>query len=706
MAFSASLLGLIYGGKRTSISQIPQVWSYITPESVDAVAASGFFNPVAGKLAIGDEIKVSVVNDVNPATRTSITAKATLTVTAVSPTVTTSNLLDTYQISVGGSVSRSISSRLSEQPSILDFIPTTYHSAITTKTQTNPMDSYIQTALYGVEGPLSCPAGLIPLENPLLFGTQNRGFIGAGEGYGFIAGIPTIQASAATRFKWIGDTTRTVNAITKANPGQITLTADAPSSWITGKKVVFRTISAGMTELNCVRCTLTKIDARTFTIGIDTSGYTDFSGTCVIVDGGAMFQAAAPQNSIVLTGLTFQNIMIDCNGFTMGGGIELLSTSNNRLSRVCIFAPASYGLKTGTVDYALVSPFGAYGTQASIFEQVFVSTFGGSGEYLTSKALGFWLTSGSGTNFGNTSLNFWSLCHAHMSKGRAWYLESCDDNFFYSCLGASVRDLSLAPMELASSAQDSYSLDGGAARYNMAFGTLMQAGINLPGILSRNGGNPAHDNLIIGNSRADVIGVPSVEAGSTLHEIDSNGNMRVNAGQALFSPTNLQTFYVRAADMTPTTTNGAGAYSVESTTNKNMINGLAFDQTTAEFAQFSREMPKSWDKGTITFRTHWTAPASSGGVVWTLRAGAFSDGDALDVALGSPLSVADTLLAVDEEHIQPESTPVTVGGTPATKDRIIFQISRTPANVLDTLANDAVLLGVMITYTALSLQEN
>lgn len=68
----------------------------------------------------------------------------------------------------------------------------------------------------------------------------------------------------------------TVSAITKANPGQVTATAHG---FNTGD-MIYHFISSGMTQLQRVPCTITVIDANTYTIGIDTTSFSTFtSGT-------------------------------------------------------------------------------------------------------------------------------------------------------------------------------------------------------------------------------------------------------------------------------------------------------------------------------------------------------------------------------------------------------------------------------------------
>lgn len=156
---------------------------------------------------------------------------------------------------------------------------------------------------------------------------------------------------------------------------------------------------------------------------------------------------------------------------------------------------------------------------------------------------------------------------------------------------------------------------------------------------------------------------------------------------------------ILADSFTPRTTNGAARGSRELSTNKKMVKTLDFDATTAEYAQFTMPMPKEWNLGTVTFVPHWTAASGSGGVTWKLSAVAISNDDALDVAQGTPQSSVDTMLTANDEMAGPESSAITVAGTPAAHDLVCFEISRDPADGSDTLAVDAQLLGIMLFIT-------
>lgn len=103
---------------------------------------------------------------------------------------------------------------------------------------------------------------------------------------------------------------KTISAITKANPGVATVTAHG---WQTGD-VISPRITAGMTQLNLVPCTVTVLTANTVELGIDTTAFTTFTagtasiyvtlergglGAYPVVFGGGLAGAASQSNNYI-----------------------------------------------------------------------------------------------------------------------------------------------------------------------------------------------------------------------------------------------------------------------------------------------------------------------------------------------------------------------------------------------------------------------
>lgn len=166
------------------------------------------------------------------------------------------------------------------------------------------------------------------------------------------------------------------------------------------------------------------------------------------------------------------------------------------------------------------------------------------------------------------------------------------------------------------------------------------------------------------------------------------------------NPLGKQTIAVPAGAMTPRATNGPANGSVETATNKAMLKTLDFDPSTAEYAQVRVPMPKGWNKGTVSFIYGWSHNGGANfGVGWAGKAVAVGDGDAQDAAFGTAVTVTDTGGTTDDLYITAESGAVTVAGSPAEGDEVIFQFYRDVGDAGDDLTVDARLHWVKILFT-------
>lgn len=202
-----------------------------------------------------------------------------------------------------------------------------------------------------------------------------------------------------------------------------------------------------------------------------------------------------------------------------------------------------------------------------------------------------------------------------------------------------------------------------------------------------------------------------VSSSGTVMSIDSN--VLTSAGRALIDDSDAtaqratlnisgkRKIWVPARAMDPRVTNGPSVGVSEMATNKNNYTSLDFDTTTQEFAQFTVCFGNSWDKGTVTFQPVWSHASTSTnfGVVWALQAVALSDTDAMDVAFGTEQTSTDTGGTTNTRYIGPESSAITIAGSPANGDQILFQIKRNPSDGSDTMAIDARLNGLWIYFT-------
>lgn len=166
-------------------------------------------------------------------------------------------------------------------------------------------------------------------------------------------------------------------------------------------------------------------------------------------------------------------------------------------------------------------------------------------------------------------------------------------------------------------------------------------------------------------------------------------------------PIGRQCIPVPAVAMSAQTTGGAAIGTAETTTNDVMLITFDFDATASEAVQFTLAMPDSWDEGTVTFKPVWSHPstATNFGVVWELSARAFSNDDALDAAFGTGQTSTDTGGTTDDIYEGPESSAITIGGSPVTGDFVVFKVARLPANGSDTMAVDARLHAIKLFIT-------
>jgi hypothetical protein len=192
-------------------------------------------------------------------------------------------------------------------------------------------------------------------------------------------------------------------------------------------------------------------------------------------------------------------------------------------------------------------------------------------------------------------------------------------------------------------------------------------------------------------------------AGITDHQDDRGGLYGTqNAAASGNSTLGKHAVFVTSGAIQPSVTGGCAALtSLASAANQPDIVTLDFDPTTQEFAQFGIVMPKSWNEGTISARFIWSHAATTVnfGVVFGIQAVAVSDGDAIAVAYGTGVEVADTGGTTNVLYQSGETSGMTIAGTPAAEDMVFFRVYRKPADASDTMAIDARLHGVVLYLT-------
>ncbi len=158
----------------------------------------------------------------------------------------------------------------------------------------------------------------------------------------------------------------------------------------------------------------------------------------------------------------------------------------------------------------------------------------------------------------------------------------------------------------------------------------------------------------------------------------------------------LHTLWVPARAMTANLTNGATPNSVEFGANKRMVDAMDFAKTAEQSAQFNLGLPKSWNRGTITFLPVGGSTAGAGNVVWQLQAVGIEAGGSYDTPFGVGQNSVMTVGAANTFCYGPLSPAVTVAGTLSSPMGVACRISRKASDPQDTLNGTASLLWVWV----------
>lgn len=162
-----------------------------------------------------------------------------------------------------------------------------------------------------------------------------------------------------------------------------------------------------------------------------------------------------------------------------------------------------------------------------------------------------------------------------------------------------------------------------------------------------------------------------------------------------------QTIWVPAAGLISATTSGAASAQIETSSNGINYKVMDFDGTSRENAHFNVTLPKQWDGGEVTYKVHWESTATdTDSVVFGLEGVAIGDGDSIDAAYGTAVEVTDSAQsAAGKLYISPESSAITIAGTPTAGDLCYFRVYRDPTDASDTHAEDARIVGIMFYFT-------
>lgn len=128
---------------------------------------------------------------------------------------------------------------------------------------------------------------------------------------------------------------------------------------------------------------------------------------------------------------------------------------------------------------------------------------------------------------------------------------------------------------------------------------------------------------------------------------------------------------------------------------------IAFPDGADTLAYLDWFTPQNWDAGTVNLKLYWTTQLPSVAaetIEMEVSAVARGNDDAIGaVDFGTPVTLTDTLLAVDDTHLTPQSGALTIAGTPAKFDWVQFKFLRDIS--ADNLQGELQLLGAVLQYT-------
>jgi len=213
--------------------------------------------------------------------------------------------------------------------------------------------------------------------------------------------------------------------------------------------------------------------------------------------------------------------------------------------------------------------------------------------------------------------------------------------------------------------------------------------------------------IVIGDPDADLTLANSAFVNNTLYTNNVRSNTTnstsIDVDNFYVGGQNIkgqQTIWVPAAVMVAGETVGPEANTWYTSSSSGFYTTKDFSSSTQNYAQFSIQMPKSWDESTDIYAQFvWDNPtSSSSGVVWGIGAIALADSDSLSIGTPTYRYVLDYAGTVRDAWITNEIN-FTVGGSPAAEEYVAFVVTRATANGSDTYGGLAQLHGVKLHYT-------
>ncbi|MEK6832839.1 MAG: hypothetical protein AABY32_02235 [Nanoarchaeota archaeon] len=229
---------------------------------------------------------------------------------------------------------------------------------------------------------------------------------------------------------------------------------------------------------------------------------------------------------------------------------------------------------------------------------------------------------------------------------------------------------------------------------------VLKAGVS--GGQTAYGGTGAGDTLSLSGSNVDSGGVILDKA--TVSELVGTGDrpVIVDSTGKLKTSGITRTIVLSGAGGWPSTTNGC---SVNTKVNfpSNGVDAYTLDFSSAivEYAQWTLAMPATWDGGTVSAKFYWVAnDTTTNSVVWGLQGRSYSNGELIDQTWGTAKEIIDANDSIAYQlRISDVTDVITLAGTPAGGELVQFRAYRNAIDIADTLAVDARLILIMLTYT-------
>lgn len=156
-------------------------------------------------------------------------------------------------------------------------------------------------------------------------------------------------------------------------------------------------------------------------------------------------------------------------------------------------------------------------------------------------------------------------------------------------------------------------------------------------------------------------------------------------------------FMVDGASLQPDNTDGCDYPTATTiTAGRALLVGCGFSGTADQYAQFRIPMPKAWNAATVTYRPRWgSVNTNAGDVVWSLQGYAASDGEVIDGAFGTAVTLVDTYQATGvKTHTGATSSALTIANSPVKQDYVFFRIGRLATNGSDTKTDKVILQAI------------